>query len=163
MSSRRAVPWVSLVVALATAPGAALAGEPAEPTLSPPGATAPRPAVEPAADTGPAIRPETWAVLGLGGFGVGLGTAFLIKAGRTEDAIRAAPAATDDDLRALRALEDRGDTEKTTGVVMLMIGSAAVLGGAAMVALDLARDRDVGVAVAPTADGGFAISAGGRF
>lgn len=113
------------------------------------------------------IGAGTWAMFGVGALGLGLGTAFLIKAGRTEDEIRSAPSQTAADIQALRDLEDRGDSEKTTGAVMLVVGLAATAGGAALVIRDLTRDRDRdrdgAIAIAPTRGGGAAVSVRGRF
>lgn len=110
------------------------------------------------------IGTGTWAMFGVGAIGVGLGTAFLIKAGRTEDEIRSAPSQTAADIRALRDLEDRGDSEKTTGAAMMVIGLAATAAGGVMVARDLMRGDGDGVAIAPAGRGdGAAVSWRGSF
>ena len=93
------------------------------PTPAPPVAQPPRP-TRPPAPTAREVGPGPWITLGLGAALAGTGVALMVTAvGAQSDAANATSE------RARQSSLDGASSQHTAGVVMLGVGSAAVLGG----------------------------------
>jgi hypothetical protein len=110
------------------------------------------------------VRPWAWAVAGAGVVLVGVGAVFAVKASGLESDVEAAPRNTVMDLEHLKDLEDQGDSATSISNVLLIGGSVALVGGAALIVWQgispSAEERGRSLAIAPVRGGAALVLSG---
>jgi hypothetical protein len=110
------------------------------------------------------VRPWAWAVAGAGAVLVGVGAVFAVKASGLESDVEQAPRDTVMDLEHLKDLEDQGDSATSISNALLIGGSVALVGGAALVIWQgfrpSAEERGPALTVAPVRGGAAMVLSG---
>ena len=113
--------------------------------------------------TGGRITSSTWAILGAGALGAGVGGGFLLSARGLRGALESAPRATTDDFQRLLEIERAGRVRSTVGGTLMVAGGVALAAGAVRAYLQhsgggrKSESMERSLAVVPVEGGGAAL------